>query len=45
MALALDELGEREQAIAHAEAALKIFKAIEEPHTEMVRKQLAEWKA
>ncbi|MGQ0604367.1 MAG: tetratricopeptide repeat protein, partial [Anaerolineales bacterium] len=43
MALALNSLGERERAIAHAEAALKIFEAIESPYAEQVRKQLAGW--
>ena len=37
MALALDKLDEHAQAIAHAEAALKIFEAIEDPNAEMVR--------
>jgi tetratricopeptide (TPR) repeat protein len=45
MAVALGELGEREQAIANAEAALKIYEAIEDPWAEKVRQQLAEWKA
>jgi hypothetical protein len=44
IALALDKLGEREQTIAHAEAALKIIEQIEDPHAGMVRRQLAEWK-
>jgi len=39
----LDTLGERAQAIAHAEAALKIFEQIEDSHAEKVRKKLAEW--
>ncbi len=43
-ALALDKLGERDIAIAHAEAALRIREAIEDPRTEKVRQQLAEWK-
>jgi len=42
--LALDRLGERAQAIAHAETALKIYEQIEDPHAGMVRGQLAKWK-
>jgi len=44
MGLVLDKLGERAQAIAHAEAALKIFEQIEDPNTSKVRVQLAEWR-
>ena len=44
MSLASDRLGDRTQAIAHAEAALKIREQIEDPKAEMVRKQLAAWK-
>jgi tetratricopeptide (TPR) repeat protein len=44
MSLALDDLGERVKALELAEAALKILKQIEDPRTEVVRKQLAEWK-
>jgi len=40
----LDTLGERGQAIAHAEAALQLYEAIESPHAEKVRRQLAEWR-
>jgi hypothetical protein len=40
MSLALDKLGERTQAIAHAETALKIFEAIEDPNAGKVREQL-----
>ena len=36
-------LGDRAQAISHAEAALKIFEQIESPLAEKVRKKLAEW--
>jgi hypothetical protein len=43
MALALAKLGERKEAITHAEAALKIYETIESPDVEKVRKQLAEW--
>jgi tetratricopeptide (TPR) repeat protein len=45
MALALDKINERAQAIAHAEASLRIKEAIEDPHAEMVRRALAQWKA
>ena len=44
MSSALDQLGERAQAIANAEAALKIFEQIEDPNAAKVRKQLAEWR-
>jgi tetratricopeptide (TPR) repeat protein len=44
MAVSLDKLGERATAIAHAEAALKIFAAIEDPHAEMVLRRLAAWR-
>ena len=43
-ALALDKLGDRTHAIAHAEAALKIYEAVEHPSIEKVRTQLAEWR-
>ncbi|MDW8327419.1 MAG: hypothetical protein RMK99_12695, partial [Anaerolineales bacterium] len=43
MALALDSLGRRAEAIAHAQASLKIKEAIEDPWAEKVRRQLAEW--
>lgn len=44
-ALVLDQLEDRAQATAHAEAALAIYEQIESPHAEMVRGTLAEWKA
>ena len=44
MSLALDQLGERAQAIAHAEAALKIYEQIEDRRADEVRKELAEWR-
>jgi len=44
LSLALDKLGDHAQAIAHAEAALKIFVAIEDPNAAMVRAQLAKWR-
>ena len=44
MSLALDQLGDRARAIAHAEAALKIYEQIEDPRADKVRKQLAEWR-
>ena len=43
-ALALDQLGDRPAAIARAEAALKIFEAIESPAASKVRGWLAEWR-
>jgi len=44
MSLALDELGDRKNASAHAEAALKIYEQIEDPLAEKVRKQLDIWR-
>jgi hypothetical protein len=44
MSLSLDQLGKREQAVLHAEDALKILAQIESPYTEMVQGQLAEWR-
>ena len=44
-ALALDPLGDREQAIACAEAALKIYEEIEDPNRAQVRATLAGWRA
>jgi tetratricopeptide (TPR) repeat protein len=43
-ALALDHLGDRPAAIARAEAALKIFDALESPHASNTRAQLAKWR-
>lgn len=45
IALALDTVGEREKAIVSAEAALKIYEAIEDPNEGRVRRGLEEWKA
>ena len=45
MSLALNELGERARAIQLASAALAILAQIEDPHTDMVREQLAAWQA
>ncbi len=45
MARAFDAIGERSRAIDCAEAALVIREHTEDPKTEKVRKQLAEWKA
>lgn len=44
VSLALDQLGERAQAIQHAEQALNIFERIEDPSAARVRAQLAEWR-
>jgi tetratricopeptide (TPR) repeat protein len=44
LATDLNKLGERPQAISHAEAALKIFEAIEDPRAAQVRSKLAEWR-
>ena len=43
MSLALNGLGERAQAIQHAEQALTVYDQIESPHAEQVRARLAEW--
>ncbi|MDX2041589.1 MAG: hypothetical protein SF097_10080 [Acidobacteriota bacterium] len=45
MALALDTLGERNQAIGYAEAALTIYEAIESLAAARVRARLAEWRS
>jgi tetratricopeptide (TPR) repeat protein len=45
MALALDEFGRRQEAIAHAEAALRIMREIEHPDSAKVERQLAAWRA
>jgi tetratricopeptide (TPR) repeat protein len=44
-ALDHNSLGNRAEAIARAEAALKIFEAIENPSVAKVRAKLAEWRA
>ena len=43
-AIAHDLLGNRAEAISRAEAALKIFEAIEDPGAAQVRTKLAEWR-
>jgi tetratricopeptide (TPR) repeat protein len=42
--LALDELGDRAQAIACAEEAFKIYEQIEDPNATRVREQLEAWR-
>jgi hypothetical protein len=44
MSVALDKLGDRTQAVTHAEAALKIHGQIEDPNVTRIRKQLADWR-
>ncbi len=44
VSLSADNHGDRVRAIAMAEEALEILEAIESPHAEMVREQLAEWR-
>jgi tetratricopeptide (TPR) repeat protein len=44
LSLTLDKLGDRDQAIAQAEAALTIRGQIEDPKVNEVQKQLAEWR-
>ncbi|HYH84703.1 MAG TPA: hypothetical protein VEX60_04420, partial [Pyrinomonadaceae bacterium] len=43
-ALALDKLGDRTKAIAHAEAALEILAQLESPDAERARTVLAQWR-
>lgn len=45
IAIILASLGRRAEAIAHAQASLDIKAAIEDPWTERVRRQLAEWQS
>jgi hypothetical protein len=40
----LDKLGNRPEATARAEAALRIYEATEDPEAADVRTQLAEWR-
>jgi tetratricopeptide (TPR) repeat protein len=42
--LTFDKLSDRPAAIVRAEAALKIYEAIESPHASRVRDQLAKWR-
>ncbi len=42
--IALIELGNRAQAVIHADAALKIYKQIESPNADKVRDLLAQWR-
>jgi len=42
--LALNQLGNRPAAIAHAEAALKIYEAIEAPAASETRNLLGKWR-
>ena len=44
MAVALDALDRRKEAIENAAAALQIFEQIEDPHVERVRRRLNEWR-
>ena len=44
MSLALDQLGERAQAIHHAEQALVIREQIDDPNAAKVRAALAKWR-
>ena len=44
MSLTLDQLGERAQAIHHAEQALIVREQIEDPSAAQVRAKLAEWR-
>jgi tetratricopeptide (TPR) repeat protein len=42
--LALDALGDRAKAIAHAEAALEIFKQVKSPNADVVSAALVQWR-
>jgi tetratricopeptide (TPR) repeat protein len=42
--LALNELGDRVEGIAHAEAALEIYEQIESPHAERAHAVIARWR-
>jgi tetratricopeptide (TPR) repeat protein len=44
MSLALYKLGERAQAIQHAEQALTIYEQIEDPRIAKVRAKIAAWR-
>jgi len=44
MSLALDDLGDRKEAIKLAEASLNIREEIEDPFVPTVRKQFEEWR-
>ncbi|HSE18742.1 MAG TPA: hypothetical protein VLB46_16920 [Pyrinomonadaceae bacterium] len=44
MSLALDQLGERREAIRHAEQAITIYEQIEDPYAAKVRAKLATWR-
>ncbi len=44
LSLPVDKLGDRDKAIAMAEASLKIMEEIEDPNAGEVREQLAEWR-
>ena len=44
-AVVLWKLGKRDEALRRAEAALAIFVAIESPHVEAVRQQIATWRS
>ncbi len=43
-AVDLHSLGERDEAVARAEAALAIYEAIEDPNTAILQKGLTEWR-
>ncbi|MEW6737726.1 MAG: tetratricopeptide repeat protein, partial [Acidobacteriota bacterium] len=44
MSLALNDIGQCEQAISYAEVALNLFQQIEDSYAEIVRAQLSEWR-
>jgi hypothetical protein len=43
MSLALEQMGERNQAVLRAQEALKILRQLESPYIEGVEKQLRAW--
>jgi hypothetical protein len=43
MSLALDKLGQKQEAIHNAKTALEIFEHIESPKAEEARRKLSDW--
>ena len=43
LSLVLDRIGQRPEAIAHAQESLKIYEQIEDPFAAEVQKQVEEW--
>ncbi len=45
LSLALDQTGDRKQAISQAEIALELFEIAEHPYAQVVKERLIEWRA